>query len=215
MKNKTLDVLVKAKDKLINIEVNSGYYNSLDYRNSVYIFEKYIEVFKAGDKYSSKMNVIQINFTSGLPQEAPVIDECQYGNLKTGKVKVKNLISYEYNLDKIKEMCYNGDEKYNFIAALDFEQKDLEKYCKGDEYMERFEKEVNKLNTDIEFTEFLSAEEDNERLKNTLIAEAREKGEKNGILTVARNMLDLNMNIENIIKATGLTKEEILALKKD
>ena len=51
MKNKTLDVLVKAKDKLINIEVNSGYYNSLDYRNSVYIFEKYTEVFKAGDKY--------------------------------------------------------------------------------------------------------------------------------------------------------------------
>ncbi len=223
MKNKTLDVLVKAKDKLINIEVNSGYYNSLDYRNSVYIFEKYTEVFKAGDKYSNKIDVIQINFTSGLPKDAPVIDECQYGNLKTGKVKVKNLISYEYNLDKIKEMCYNGNKKYNYIAALDFEQKDLEKYCKGDEYMERFEKEVNKLNTDIEFTEFLSAEEDNERLKNTLIYEAEEKGKAEGmiegktegILTVARNMLGLNMNIEDIMKVTGLTEKEILALKEN
>ena len=215
MKNKTLDVLVKAKDKLINIEVNSGYYNSLDYRNSVYIFEKYTEVFKAGDKYSNKIDVIQINFTSGLPKDAPVIDECQYGNLKTGKVKVKNLISYEYNLDKIKEMCYNGNKKYNYIAALDFEQKDLEKYCKGDEYMERFEKEVNKLNTDIEFTEFLSAEEDNERLKNTLIYEAEEKGKAEGILAVARNMLKENTDINFISKTTGLSKEEILALKEN
>ena len=89
--------------------------------------------------------------------------------------------------------------------------------------MERFEKEVNKLNTDIEFTEFLSAEEDNERLKNTLIYEAEEKGKAEGmiegktegILTVARNMLGLNMNIEDIMKVTGLTEKEILALKEN
>lgn len=84
---KTLDVLVKAEGKIINIEVNSGYYNSLDYRNTVYIFEKDTEMYKAGDKYSNRINVIQINFTSGLPKDAPVIDENQYGNLKTGKVK--------------------------------------------------------------------------------------------------------------------------------
>ncbi len=81
--------------------------------------------------------------------------------------------------------------------------------------MERFEKEVNKLNTDIEFTEFLSAEEDNERLKNTLIYEAEEKGKAEGILAVARNMLKENTDINFISKTTGLSKEEILALKEN
>ena len=41
VKNKTLDVLVKAKDKLINIEVNSGFYDGLHRRNSAYIFNQY------------------------------------------------------------------------------------------------------------------------------------------------------------------------------
>ena len=89
--------------------------------------------------------------------------------------------------------------------------------------MERFEKEVNKLNTDIEFTEFLSAEEDNERLKNTLIYEAEEKGKAEGmiegktegILTVARNTLEEKADINFISKTTGLSKEEILALKEN
>ena len=81
--------------------------------------------------------------------------------------------------------------------------------------MERFEKEVNKLNTDIEFTEFLSAEEDNERLKNTLIYEAEEKGKAEGILAVARNMLKEKTDINFISKTTGLSKEEILALKEN
>ena len=219
MKNKTLDVLVKAENNLINIEVNGCYYNSLAYRNMAYIFEKYAELYKVGDRYSKKVQVIQINFTSGLPKDAEVIDVTQVGNLKTGKPKINNFISYEYNIDKIKEMCYNGDKKYDFIAALDFDKDELEKYCKGDEYIEKFENELTRLNEDIEFTEFLTAEEDNEKLKNTLIDEAREEGEiegeKNGILTVAKNMLKEKADINFISKTTGLPKEEILALKEN
>ena len=84
--------------------------------------------------------------------------------------------------------------------------------------MEKFKKEVSKLNDDIEFTEFLSAEEDNERLKNTLIEEAREDGEAIGLQKgkkeIARNLLGLQMKISDIAKVTGLTEEEILALNK-
>ncbi len=219
MKNKTLDVLVKAKDKLINIEVNSEYYESLRYRNSGYIYEKYAEISKAGDDYKDMPDIIQINFTSGLPKRYP--PACRYIRFDPDeKVHYEDkLITYEYNIDKIKEMCYNGNKKYDYVAALDFEPKELEKYCEDDEYMEKFKKEVDKLNLDVEFTEYLSAEEDNERVKNTLIAEAREKGEiegeKNGILTVAKNMLKEKADINFISKTTGLSKEEILALKEN
>lgn len=54
-----------------------------------------------------------------------------------------------------------------------------------------------------------------ERLKNTLIDEAREEGEAEGILKVAKNMLQEKMDINLIVKTTGLSKEEILALKEN
>ena len=46
-------------------------------------------------------------------------------------------------------------------------------------------------------------------------AEGMIEGKTEGILTVARNMLGLNMNIEDIMKVTGLTEKEILALKEN
>ena len=120
-------------------------------------------------------DVIQINFTSGLSKKYPTLGKYLYIDPDTKIKRIDNFMTYEYNIEKIKEMCYNGDKKYDYIAALDFEIGDIEKYCKGDEYMEKFKKEVSKLNADIEFTEFLSAEEDAKKVHNTLIGEALEK----------------------------------------
>ena len=229
VKNKTLDVLVKAKGYLINVEINSEYYRALIYRNSGYIYEKYAELAKVGDNYSHMPKVIQINFTCGLPENHPA--KCCYVRYDPKeKIEYKdNLTIYEYNVDKIKKMCYNGDTKYDYIAALDYNKEEINKYCKEDKYMDKFKKEVDKLNADIEFTEFLSAEEDAQKVHNTLIIEAKEqgyiagelygekKGEKKGAMEkaaiIAKNLLDLNINISDIEAATGLNKKEIIALK--
>ena len=42
------------------------------------------------------------------------------------------------------------------MAALDYSRQELEKFCKGDKYMEAFKKEVERLNDDAEFRESLS-----------------------------------------------------------
>ena len=83
------------------------------------------------------------------------------------------------------------------------------------------EKEVERLNDDAEFREFLSEERETELLKNTLISEAHEEGlqqgkqegEKQGIIMTAKNLLKLNISIADISKATGLSIEEINNLK--
>ena len=66
IRNKTLDVLVRLKGKLTNIEVNSGYYTGLHERNAAFIFSKYSEETKIGEDYSNMIDVIQINF-AGRP----------------------------------------------------------------------------------------------------------------------------------------------------
>ena len=41
VKNKTLDVLLNVDGEIVNLEINSGYYDGLHIRNAGYIFSKY------------------------------------------------------------------------------------------------------------------------------------------------------------------------------
>ncbi len=134
IKNKTLDVLVKADDKLINIELNKGYYNLLHRRNAAYIFEKYAEATKVGESYNKMGEFIQINFTVGLPDSYPSLGIYTLSDKETKKDFIDNIKIYEFNIDKIKKECYNGNKRHDFVAALDYEKQELEKFCKGDKY---------------------------------------------------------------------------------
>ncbi|WP_445670709.1 Rpn family recombination-promoting nuclease/putative transposase [Paenibacillus sp. FSL R7-0026] len=48
----------------------------------------------------------------------------------------------------------------------------------------------------------------------SMLEGARKAGIKSGITEVAKNMLDLNLDISTIAKATGLTEQEIIQLKR-
>lgn len=181
-KGKTLDVLVEVEGEIINIEVNSGYYSNLHRRNASYIFKKYAEGIKKGEDYSQMGNYIQINFTCNLPKKNPEIGIYSLIDKESKTKYIDNLIIYEYNVDKIKEMCYNkGEEKYSFIAMLNSDKKELDKICGGNKYMEKFKEEVENLNSNKEMVEFLSAEEEAELLRNTLMNEAKAEGLKQGM----------------------------------
>ena len=140
---------------------------------------------------------------------------------------IDNLIIIEFNIDKIKNLWYNGDKKLTFIAALDANIEELDKMSKGDEYMELFEKEVKRLNENQKFTAFMTPEEENEKLIKTLISEAKTEGElagekrgeqigqKKTNLSVAKKMLENRLNIEMISKITGLSKKELEAIQNE
>ena len=149
VKNKTLDVLVRFKGKLTNIEVNRGYYTGLHERNAAFIFSKYSEETKVGENYSKMIDVIQINFTRGLSNKYPPLSIYTLTDVKTKIKYINNLKIYEYNIDKIFDECYNKNNKeFNFVAMLDSDEQELKKICKGDEMIEKFENEINKLNED-------------------------------------------------------------------
>lgn len=217
MKGKTVDILAETKEGVLNIELNNGYYSALHNRNASYIFSKYSEEVKVSETYNKMKTFIQINFTKGLSKDYPSLEIYTLKGEKSEKKYIDNLIIMEFNIDKIKEAWYNGDKEFNFVAALDLEGSELDKICEGDEYMELFEKEVRRLNKNQKFTEFMSAEEEEEKLKNTLIEDANQEGFKNGEIKkqieIAKNMLENKMVPEMISKLTGLSKTEIEKLK--
>lgn len=69
------------------------------------------------------------------------------------------------------------------------------------------------MNKNEKFTWFLSAEEDAEKVHNTLMNNAKEDGAKQKEIEIAKNMLKDNIKIDTIIKYTGLTKKEVESLK--
>lgn len=225
MKGKTVDILAETKNEILNIELNNGYYPALHKRNASYIFSKYSEEIKVSETYNKMKMFIQINFTKGLSKDYPSLEIYTLKGEKSNKKYIDNLIILEFNIDKIKNECYNGNKEFNFVAALDLEGAELDKICEGDKYMELFEKEVKRLNENQKFTEFMSAEEEEEKLKKTLIEDAKNEGIQEGKelgiqegetkkqIEIAKNMLENKMVPEMISKITGLSIAEIEALK--
>jgi len=221
-KDKTLDVLVLADGEKINIELNIGIYDGLYNRNACYIFSKYVGSVKTGGNYKKMENFIQINLTSGLPQEKQVISKYELVDIKTREKFIKNLEIYEFNLDKIKDLCYNeGKKEYKILATLMCDKEELHEICKGDKVLERLESEVVRMNEDDQIRENLLAIENAKRVHNTLMENAKEEGLAKGIeqgskekqLEIANNMLNDKVSIDTIIKYTSLSKEEIEKLK--
>jgi len=213
-KDKTLDVLVLADGEKINIELNIGIYDGLYNRNACYIFSKYVGSVKTGGNYKKMENFIQINLTSGLPQEKQVISKYELVDIKTREKFIKNLEIYEFNLDKIKDMCYNeGKKEYKILATLMCDKEELHEICKGDKVLERLESEVVRMNEDDQIRENLLAIENAKRVHNTLMENAKEEGLAKGIeqekFKIAKNMLVKGTNIEYISEVTGLNKKEI------
>ncbi len=73
--------------------------------------------------------------------------------------------------------------------------------------------EVKRVNEDPEFREFISAEEDNRKIENSIKKELREEGQKERNVEIAKNMLRDNIPIITISKYTSLTEKEISLLK--
>ncbi len=216
-KGQILDVLVKVDNRLINIEVNSGFYDGVHRRNFGYAGSKYSEEVKIGENYLDMNEVIQINFTWGLPRKYSILGEYLLVDKKTEIKFVDNFSIFEYNMDKIRELWYSGDKEYEFLAILDFNKEELKKIGKGDEYMSEFKKKIESLNDNREYKEFLTAEEDMKKTNNTFKEIGRREGFEDGKvlekIEIAKKLFKENIDEQIISKVTGLSMEKIRDLK--
>ena len=105
---------------------------------------------------------------------------------------------------------------------LNLEKEELEKLSKKDKVVIKYMKEIERVNENPKFREYMSAEEDNKKIENSLKREWMEEGLKEGIkegsykrnIEIAKTMLKDNMDIEIISKYTNLSKEELEKIKE-
>lgn len=227
VKRKSVDVYLESLNKKIEIEVNTSLESYIHPRNMSYISNIYSSHTLRNDSYDEKTDIIQINLNYNQKNKR-IYNEYMMRDLY-GDVYVKNLKIIELNMEKYKEMWYHGSEKEKeenkFLIMLDLNEEELKK-IKGDKVVSKYMKEINKLNNDSEFVEYMSAEEDARKIYNSRMYDAREKGFKQGYdegieqgieqnkIEIAKNLLNNNVDINIISLSTGLSQEEIKKLSR-
>ena len=216
---KHLNLFLKTDVGKIQVEVNATDNDYVKPRNMAYLCDIYSHHTLKGEIYNEETMMIQINFSYGISIEEYVREYRIQDNL--GNRYVKNFVIYELNMDKYIDIWYNKDEKEinenKYLLMLNLELKDLENLSCKDKVVSKYMSELERVNQNPEFREYMSAEEDNRKIQNSLriqaIKEGRAEGRAEGREEIAKNMLEENMDINLISKLTGLTKEEINSIK--
>lgn len=235
VRRKHLDLNLETDIGHIEVEVNTSNEFYVRPRNMSYICDIYSHHTLKGEEYSEDTLVIQINFSYGL-KDKEYIRKYEIQDKEKNKY-VRNFIIYEINMEKYKEIWYSKDEEKieeeKYILMLDLMPKELKKLSKKDRVVNKYMCELERVNEDPEFHEYMSAEEDNRKIENSLrrqwreegLAEGREEGLKQGIkegigrgieqgenaskISIAKKMLSENIDIHTISKCTGLSKKEV------
>ena len=240
-KQKTVDLLVSFVNKKVNLEVNSCHYRYLNDRNFSYIADVYSSQFKRGDGLKGRPEVIQLNFTWGLPKDYKDIPIFIYQvyDKEHDLNYINNLKIIVYNMDYFRREYYNEEEgKFKkgtpkHLLMLDASSEELTKLSKGDKIMTKFKENVDRLNSDPNVISFLTEEEEREVIQNSYYDDGLEDGQKIGEkigeergqkigqkmgkleekTDIAKKMLQNGIDIGLISKITDLSKKEIESLK--
>ena len=231
-RNKTVDILLETETERINVEVNNIYYKSLFIRNFAYLGASYNAAAPKNKDYTLMPAFIQINLSWNLPaiyKDDPLL-VFQVKEDIHNSCFVENLKILVYNMDYYKRMYYNKNEVTDkYLLMLDLTGNELKKICKGDAIMEKFQKNVDRLNADADVVHFLSAEEEEEILKNTFKSEGfnegfndgfndgfcdgKAEGQKESKFEIAQKLLKKEMPFNDVLEVTGLSKEELKKLQ--
>ena len=138
-----------------------------------------------------------------------------------GNVEDYGLEKYKIDLEYIENKYYNNDELTRrekiFLMFKESNREKLKEISKGDKIMDKIYKRLDKLSEDEALSLLYDEKEREEEKKQAEIEYAEEhglnKGISQGIKQTAKNLLSMDMKVEDISKATCLSIEEINNLK--
>ena len=233
VRRKHFDLHVKTDKENIHIEVNNYLEDYVRPRNMAFICNTYSREVLRGEEYDENIDFIQINLTYNMinkyKEKNKFHDEKSLRIYKIrddkGKNFVNNFTIYELNRDYYLNLWYSKNEelieKYKYLIMLDLKPNELNILSKKDKVINKYMEEVERINEDPEFYEYISAEEDNRKIENSLKSQYKREGLEEGIekgieqgtrlakLEAAKNLKQNGVDIEIISKSTGLTIEEI------
>ena len=218
--NSEADVVLENDEFYVNLEIN--YYNNetSDIKNGLYLCHLLLRQVKTAKEYEALKKVYQINLNSydALGKEEFIYHSKLYE--KKYHIERSDFIEIiDINLEKLRQIDYNTLvksedmtlEKALYLFVCDDMEK-LNAIYEGDKLMKKLMKENEDLLKD--FDEMLYYDRD-KMFENACYDKGDDKGKQERNREIAKEMLKNKEAIENIVKYTGLSKEEILNLKDE
>ena len=160
----------------------------LIYGDEEFLIDK--EIKNIINKFNSSIeNVARYNLDESNVREA-IEDACTISMFETNKIVICEKCNFLTGENK-KEVNHDIDSLIKYITN------------------------VTIVNDDPEFQKYMSEEEDKKKIQNSLLSEAKEEGISQEKVSIAKNMLNKNMPLEDILDITGLSIEEINELRKN
>ena len=220
IRGQRLDLNLETNIGKINVEINSSYKNFTSSRNFAYIADLYSHDILIGKEYNLEKEYIQINLSYGLDPNIKPIDTYKLLN-NENKTFIDNFIIYNINMDYYTNMIKNSDtNKINndiILIMLGLERDDLKKLAKNNKVVSKYMKELDEVNENPEFREYMSYELEQEILRNTERKEGFKEGIEQGInirnIEIVNNLLKTNMSISEISNIVNLPEEKIKEIR--
>ena len=215
IKDQEVDTVFDTKNNYINIEINYQNSKELQMKNSAYIAQLYLKQVKPREKYQIKP-IVQININNyDYYQKGKFIYHSYIMEEEYHLTRDKNIEIYDINLELLSQMDYNEIEKMNerdlkwLLYIFVCEDKGLrEEVYGGNEMMKKVNKKVEDYEQALDAYLFY----DKKQLEEAGI---RELYRQDFLKETAKKMLEDHMDIELIMKYTGLTKDEIEVIQKE
>lgn len=240
VRRKNFDIFLNTDKGKIDLEMNACLKDYLHARNTAYLCDNYSHYTLVGENYTEDVQMIQINFTYEMSKKDQKILRKYYIQDEEKQKFVKNFVIYEYNMDRIMKFWYAKNEKeienYKYLIMLDLEHEDLKKLSKKDRLVEKYKMDIEIINRNPKFRDYMTEEEDRRKCFNSEMYYARKKGLEEGrkegrkeghkegfeegikeaSIEVAKSLLKLGANtLEQIADITHLSIEEIQKLKEN
>lgn len=212
--NSIVDALYETDEFIINFEANFVKNKRTDIKNSKYICHLLLNQFRINGRYSNIKPIIQINLNNyDAFNDGAFISISTMMNKKTHQEKRRLVIILDVNLDylrklnyaKLKEMERNSLEKLLYIYVCNEIEK-LKELYKEEKLMQEELKKVSALTEDFANELYYNPDD----IYNEYVFD---EGKKLREQEIVKSMIQLNTPIDDIVKITGLSKKEIIALK--
>ena len=222
-RTKRLDVLLECNGKKIIVELNTEG-PSINNRNLAFFSKYYGTRTKRSKNYKDGYKYILINLSYNVIDKE--FKRHYYIQDETGKKYVHDFEIIEFIMDNITKECYDRimkgmEVQYKRLAMLDLNIEALKKLSEYDYIVKEYMDRLVDLNNDNVFIPPVSYEEDERMLEEAYERRARKEGHTSGVIEgkkeekieIAKNMLDKNYDIKDIIEIPGLSKDAIEELK--
>jgi len=226
-----VDVEIKLQNgDYINLECYRLFDENASIKSVMYVASSFSLSLRAGEDYDKTKRHTQINFVKNntIQDSTNLINKFLLINQSNTKdIMIPELLQiFVINLDLKDDMKYNGvnERLVRWLRLLNAESlEEIEAIGKEDSLMSEVVEEMRMFSGNKEVQDYRAQEALIRSQHKSALKEATSKGQEFGeeigkeeaILKVAKNMLNMNMKLEDIAKATGLTVDKIQNLKED